>query len=263
MTQSYKYYNMNTRESELLREAAIINVVRPLIKKFLSGFAGPYAQTPGASKKMPDAGNLPSNDSKSSLERAVYVAKYLMKYGGLKDFQAAACAGVYMDENGCNPSKYMKAEAEGKGSPSTQNGGYGAGIGSWTGVKTKTRVLQSVGYDPDTKIESLPLNVQCEMVAKEINGHMKKYYDALKRTTNIEDASATAIFITGGIGYAQREDPNAWKTHPTWDAAVRTMEKLGTANDNRFGYSKHHHGGAERRLAKAKQVLQAMGGSVA
>lgn len=255
---------MNTREDYLLSEAAVLNVVRPLIQKFLSKIMGPFRQNPAMPQsQMPAPGNMPSDEPKDAIPRAVYVARYLMKHAGLKDFQAAACAGVYLDENKCKPSSYMKAEAEGKGSSSTQNGGYGAGIGSWTGVKTKTRVLNSVGYDANTKIESLPLNVQCEMVVREINGHNKKYYDALKRTTNIEDASATAIFITAGPGYAQREDPNAWNTHPTWDSAVKTMERLGSANDNRFGYSKHHHGGAERRLAKAKQVLQAMGGSVA
>ena len=255
---------MNTREYDLLTEAAILNVVRPLIQKFLSKIMGPFRQNPAMPQsQMPAPGNMPSDEPKDAIPRAVYVARYLMKHAGLKDFQAAACAGVYLDENKCKPSSYMKAEAEGRGSSSTQNGGYGAGIGSWTGVKTKTRVLNSVGYDANTKIESLPLNVQCEMVVREINGHNKKYYDALKRTTNIEDAAATAIFITAGPGYAQREDPNAWNTHPTWDSAVRTMERLGSANDNRFGYSKHHHGGAERRLAKAKQVLQAMGGSVA
>ena len=167
---------MNTREYDLLTEAAILNVVRPLIQKFLSKIMGPFRQNPAMPQsQMPAPGNMPSDEPKDAIPRAVYVARYLMKHAGLKDFQAAACAGVYLDENKCKPSSYMKAEAEGKGSSSTQNGGYGAGIGSWTGVKTKTRVLNSVGYDANTKIESLPLNVQCEMVVREINGHNKKY----------------------------------------------------------------------------------------
>lgn len=228
--------------------------------KFFSKLIGPNSQTPGTQVKMPAPGNLPSDEPQDAIPRAVYVARYLMKHAGLKDFQAAACAGVYLEENKCKPSSYMKAEAEGRGSNSTQNGGYSAGIRSWTGEHTKTRVLNSVGYDTNTKIESLPLNIQCEMVVREINGHMKKHYDALRRTTNIEDATATAIFITTGPGYV--EDA-AWEVHPTFANALRTMERLGTVDDNRFGYSKHHHGGAERRLAKANQVLQAMRGGAA
>lgn len=192
------------------------------------------------------------NKSQEAINRGVYVARYLMKRGGLTDYQAAACAGVFVDENGCNPSTYMKAEKNNKGTSYTKNGGYGAGIGSWTGNATKSKVLASVGYSPNTKIEDLPMDTQCEMVVRQMNGSMKKYYDALKRTNNMVDASATAILITAGVGYADGK----WDTHPDWNDAEAVAKIYADSNNKRFGYNKDRVNSSKKRLSYAKKILE-------
>lgn len=190
--------------------------------------------------------------SQKAINRGVYVARYLMAKGGLTDYQAAACAGVFVDENGCDPSTYMKAEKSNKGSSYTRNGGYGAGIGSWTGTATKSKVLASVGYSPTTKIEDLPMDTQCEMVVREMNGNMKKYYDALKRTNNMVDASATAILITAGVGYAKGK----WDTHPDWSDAENVAKIYADSNNRRYGYNKDRINSSKKRLGYAKKILE-------
>lgn len=200
--------------------------------------------------KLPQG--LKLNKSQAAINRGVYVARYLMKRGGLTDYQAAACAGVYVDENGCNPSTYMKAEKNNKGTSYTKNGGYGAGIGSWTGNTTKSKVLASVGYSPNTKIEDLPMDTQCEMVVRQMNGSMKKYYDALKRTNNMVDASATAILITAGVGYADGK----WDTHPDWNDAEAVAKIYADSNNKRFGYNKDRINSSKKRLGYAKKILE-------
>lgn len=49
----------------------------------------------------------------------------------------------------------MQAEKDNKGVPLTRNGGYGAGIGSWTGVDYKNQLLSYIGKPAGTPIESL------------------------------------------------------------------------------------------------------------
>ena len=84
--------------------------------------------------------NYPTDLSReSSLQRGTLVAKYLMQNGNFSAEQAAAIAGVFVDENGCYPGDLndgvKQQEIEWYGS------GYGAGIGSWTGVNEKNQVL--------------------------------------------------------------------------------------------------------------------------
>ena len=192
--------------------------------------------------------------SGTALSRAVTVAKWLVNNGGLTKIQAAAIVGVYIDENHCDPTSYMKAEKQGKGAKGTSGFGYGAGIASWTGVVFKNTALQQAGFKPYTPIETLSLDQQSKMVLGNINGNMKRYYDALRRCNNIEDASATATIITGGIGYSKK-----WKTHPTPDEAQRMSDIYGRSNDKRFGKSEHHWNLYGRRLGYAKQVLAMLG----
>lgn len=192
-----------------------------------------------------------SKASKDTMDRAVKVAKYLVDNGNFTKEQAAAVAGVMIDENKVDPSSYMKSEKEGKGARGTGGFGYGAGIGSWTFESTKNELLKQGGYKPYTPIEKLSLEEQSRLFVLDSNGRMKRYYDALRRCNNLEDASATAVLITGGIGKSKN-----WDTHPTRQEAKALSDWYGRSNDRRFGKSPYHWDLDKRRLAYAKQVLE-------
>ncbi len=194
--------------------------------------------------------------SGTALSRAVTVAKYLVQHGGLTKIQAAAVVGVYIDENGCNPGTYNKAEKAGRGAKGTGGFGYGAGIASWTFTDFKNKSLTQAGFPKYTAIEGLGLEDQAKMVIGNINGDMQIYFNALKRCKNIEDASATAVVITGGVGYVSK---NAWKTHPVASDGQHVSDVYCKSNNRRFGYSEHHCNLYARRLGYAKQVLAELG----
>lgn len=193
--------------------------------------------------------------SGTALSRAVTVANYLVENGGLTKVQAAAVVGVYIDENGCNPGTYNKAEKAGKGAKGTSGFGYGAGIASWTFTDFKNKALTQVGFPQFTPIETLSLEDQAKMVVGNINGNASYYYNALKRCASIEDASATAVVITGGVGFVNK---NAWLSHPVASDGQHVSDVYCKANNKRFGYSEHHCNLYARRLDYAKQVLAAM-----
>ena len=197
-----------------------------------------------------DMSNYPTGSSRADgIQRAVLVAKYLMKNGGFTAEQAAAIVGVYIDENNCNPGEVMQAEKDGKGASGTGGNGYGAGIGSWTYEETKKQCLKDAGFSENTKIEDLSLQQQCDMVIAVSQKSGSKYYNALKRCDSIEDASATAVIITGGVGSSSH-----WDTHPTAAEAKALSDKYGRNNDARFGKSDYHWNMDKRRLDYAKQV---------
>ena len=187
--------------------------------------------------------------SGSALDRGVYVAKKLVERGGFTKEQAAAIAGTMIDENKCDPGSYMKAEKAGRGAKGTGGNGYGAGIGSWTGA-LKQRVLSQAGYSPNTRIEDLSMDQQIDMLIKDTQTGNKKYYDALRRCKTIEDASATSVLITGGVGKSKN-----WDTHPTQEDAKRLSDWYGVSNDRRFGKSPYHWNLDVRRLNYSKQIL--------
>lgn len=195
-----------------------------------------------------------SNKPKDVMDRAVRVANYLHEHGGFSKDQAAAIAGVMIDENNVDPTSYMKAEKAGKGAKGTGGFGYGAGIGSWTFADTKNALLKAGGYKPNTPIESLSLDEQANLLVLDSKGRMKRYYDALKRTNNIEDASATAVIITGGVGHSKN-----WTTHPTTAEAKAMSDFYGRSNDRRFGKSAYHWNLDTRRLEYARRVRYLMG----
>ena len=192
-----------------------------------------------------------SKASKDVMERAVTAAKYLVNNGNFTKEQAAAIAGVMIDENKVDPSSYMKAEKSGKGAKGTGGFGYGAGIGSWTFEDNKNSLLKLGGYKPYTPIEKLSLEEQLNLLVLDSNNRNKKYYDALRRCDNLEDASATAVLITGGVGHSKN-----WNTHPTQAEAQAMSDYYGKANDARFGKSPHHWNAYKRRLNYARQVLE-------
>lgn len=195
-----------------------------------------------------------SNKPEDVMQRALTVANYLHKNGSFSKEQAAAIAGVMIDENNVDPTFYMKVEKAGKGVKGTEGFGYGAGIGSWTSADTKNALLKAGGYKPNTPIESLSLEDQARLLVLDSNGRMKKYYDALRRTSNIEDASATAVMITGGVGKSKN-----WDTHPTIEDAKALSDWYGRSNDKRFGKSPYHWDLDKRRLEYARRVRAMMG----
>lgn len=194
------------------------------------------------------------NKPEAVMQRAVQVANNLYKNGRFTKEQAAAIAGVMIDENNVDPTSYNKAEKAGKGAKGTGGFGYGAGIGSWTFADAKNALLTASGYAANTPIESLSLDDQVKLLITDSNGRMKKYYDALRRTGNIEDASATAVLITGGVGKSKN-----WDTHPTTAEAKALSDWYGRSNDARFGKSPYHWNLDTRRLEYARRVLQRMG----
>lgn len=192
-----------------------------------------------------------SKAPKDVMNRAVKAAKYLMDNGNFTKEQASAIVGVMIDENKVDPSSYMKAEKNGKGAKGTGGFGYGAGIGSWTFEDAKNELLKQGGYKPYTPIESLSLEEQLKLFVIDSNNRMKRYYDALRRCNNLEDASATAVLITGGVGKSKN-----WDTHPTQQEAKLLSDWYGRSNDARFGKSSNHWNLDKRRLDYARQVLE-------
>lgn len=192
-----------------------------------------------------------SKASKDVMGRAVTVARYLVNNGNFTKEQAAAIAGVMIDENKVDPSSHMAAEKKGRGARGTGGFGYGAGIGSWTFEKNKNDLLRLGGYKPYTPIENLSLEEQLKLLVLDSNNRNKRYYDALRRCTNLEDASATAVIITGGVGHSKN-----WSTHPTRAEAQAMSDYYGRSNDARFGKSAHHWNAYKRRLDYARQVLE-------
>lgn len=223
---------------------------KPTVPKTTSTQSTQYSVTYTAIGDL-DMNNYPRGSSRAAgLQRAVLVAKYLMKYGGFSAEQAAAMAGVYLDENNCDPGEVMQAEKDGKGVKGTGGNGYGAGIASWTFESFKKQCLRDAGYPENIPIENLSLKQQCDMILAMSRKSCKKYYNALKRCTNIEDASATAVIITGGVGYSKN-----WSTHPTPAEAARMADIYGRSNDRHYGSSVYHWGGHIRRLNNAKEIL--------
>ena len=199
-----------------------------------------------------DMKKYPKGDSREDgIERATLVAKYLMKNGNFTAEQAAALVGVYVDENNCDPGSLMEAEKNGQGVAGTGGNGYGAGIASWTFEETKRQAMKDAGFDPNRTVESLTLKEQCDMIIAQSNKSNKTYYDALKRCDNIEDASATAVIITGGVGYSDN-----WDTHPTPAEAKELSDWYGASNDRNFGASPYHWNLDVRRLDYAKQIYE-------
>ena len=196
-----------------------------------------------------DMDNYPKdiNNKEAAYERGVLVAKYLMQNGGFTAEQAAALVGVYIDENGCYPGVIDSAVRQNE--MANFGEGYGAGIGSWTTVGVKHAVLTDAGYPTSTKIENLSLKEQCDLIIANSQKSSKKYYDALKRCDSIEDASATAAVMTGGVGFS-----NNWDSHPTAADAKNMAEYYAQANDKTYGYSAYHHNADVRRLETAKEV---------
>ena len=198
-----------------------------------------------------DMNNYPTdvNSRSAALDRGTLVAKYLMQNGGFTAEQAAALAGVYVDENGCYPGEMPGQLLNDE--KAKFGDGYGAGIGSWTTSEVKHTVLSDAGFATNTPIESLSLQQQCDMIIATSNKSNKTYYNALRRCSTLEDASATATVMTGGVGFSSN-----WSTHPTQAEAKAMADYYAAANDRTYGYSEYHHNADTRRLETAREIYQ-------
>lgn len=197
-----------------------------------------------------------SNGTEDAYKRASYVAKKLIESGEFNKVQACAIVGVFLDENACNPKLCCKAEKSGKGaSYATQNFAYGAGIGSWTGTEYKNSCLRLIGEKPYTPIESLDIDKQIRIVIEDSKrGNNKEGYAQLRTCQTIEDASATAVCITGG--FYEWYKMKKIQPHPTPADAKRVSNIYCESNNRRFGKSEHHCNLDLRRLAYAKEVFK-------
>ena len=200
-----------------------------------------------------DMTNYPKGDSyEDGLARSILVAQYLVEKGGFTKEQAAALVGVYLDENNCDPGEVMQAEKDGYGAEGTGGNNYGAGIGSWTFNKESS--LEAAGFDPNTPIESLTLQQQCDMIIAESQSEDHKYYyDALRRCETLEDASATAVVMIGAPGFSDN-----WDTHPTPAEAKEVSDWYGASNDANYGASEYHWNLDVRRLENAQKIYENM-----
>ena len=257
--------NINDKMNKAVRRAsAKVAIVKP------SGEVVIPAQPTSTNNNNPfseyDIYNYPNNNPlgsnisasqahDESLARSYVVAKYLMENGGFTAIQAAAMVGIFMDENGCYPSTATTYERPNLGE------GYGAGFASWTG-NLKQYALEGAGYDASTtRIEDLSLKEQCDMFIDMTNntyfdanlgcGNFKQFYDVLRRCDNIEDATATAMILTGGTGYSDH-----WSTHPTTSEAQAMYEYYAAKNDEKYGFSENHHGAYERRYGYTEEIYE-------
>jgi hypothetical protein len=187
---------------------------------------------------------------KDDMLRGVYAARYLMNALGLQDFQAAAWAGVSVDENGCTPNKVCKAEKNNQGSQGTRNGMYGAGIGSSTGA-SKEKLEKQMGK----KFEDATMDDQLNILADKYR--RKPYYKYWKQSRNLQEATAVAIFMFHG-GKVSNTQMFRWERMPSWNMAVSALNWAGQANANRFTngvMSSYHKNAAQRRLQYAQEIL--------
>lgn len=198
-------------------------------------------------------------------KRAIYCAKWLAT--NVKNFNimyACAVIGVFVDENGCDPAKGMEYEKAGKGAKGTEGGGYGAGIGSWTGLPTKRKVLASIGKGPDVLIESLSLDEQLQMVKAEWESGDKKH-SYMWQAKDLVHASIIAVFMTHGSGYFQKAlDAGGGDIYSAGfhkainDESIAQQQRL----QRQFGRdSPYYHGLFHKRYLIAKELYLMCGGS--
>ena len=186
-------------------------------------------------------------------KRGVYAARGLMKTMGLKDYQAAAFAGVYVEENGCDPKKVNKQEKSGNGAAGTENGGYGAGIASLTG-STKIKLEKKYGK----KIEDMSMDEQVRVIAEYYRS--KPYYKYIMSAKDIEEASSVAILAVAG-GYGRNGQYNWYtsKRAPTTkdvEARIGQYQSYHNRKNPKGRNSDYRVNATPRRYQSGVKVLQ-------
>lgn len=181
-----------------------------------------------------------------SFNRGVYAARFMMKELNLTDYQAAAWAGVCVNENGCRPNNVCTAEKNNKGAAGTRNGGYGAGIGSSTG-KSKIKLERQYGM----KVEDMDMDMQLKALADHYR--RKPYLKYLKSAKTIQEASNVAILMFSGYF--------KWNRMPTDADAQRVLDFYAKSNARNFGNSgksRYYTHAYQLRCEAGKKVFQLM-----
>ena len=213
----------------------------------------------------PYADGLYKLRKKDVQERAVYCAKWCAS--NITNFNlmyACAVIGVYVDENGCDPHEGMELEKAGRGSAYTKGGGYGAGIGSWTGKSSKDNKLRMIGKDPaTTKIEDLSLDEQLQITKKEWESG-DKFHKVMWQAKDLVHASIVATYLTHGSGYFQKAlDAGGWDIYSQGFINAMNQEARDQLNrlQNQFhGDSPYYHGLFHKRYLVAKALMGMCGG---
>lgn len=136
---------------------------------------------------------MPSNE----MERALLIAKMIMKVCGFSKVQTAAICGYMSVESHFIPTAINEVEKK-NNSGYTANGGYGAGLMQWTGSSFKKKVLEDAGLVGP--IEKLSAEQQINLLNSMSKQSQKKYFDELRKCSNIENASAVICIWGAGIG---------------------------------------------------------------
>lgn len=181
------------------------------------------------------------NDPDAAFTRAVIAANYLYKHSNLSKEQAAAVAGVMLDENGCQPKAVCKKD-------------NGAGIYSWTYDDYKNQCLKDAGFAPYTPIENLSFRQQCDVIVAMSNKSQKYYFNSLRRCNTIEDASYTAIVMAGGVAQTNHIKQSWKNSHPNKADALDIQDIYIKTN----GKSDYTLNMVEHRLQNAKDIYAAM-----
>lgn len=117
------------------------------------------------------------------------IIQFLMQRLGLTDFQAAAFAGVWAAESGCNPQAYNRQEKSGTFPGSSANGaGYGAGLAQWShGWKAHLQKIMGLNNPIETWTMQQQLEAACRDMTQ--SGGMKnRFLPKLKGAANLQDA---------------------------------------------------------------------------
>lgn len=199
-------------------------------------------------------------------QRATYCAKWLASnVQGFNLSHACAIIGVYVDENSCDPHSCCEREKAGGGTGYTQGGGYGAGIGSWTGVDSKRKKLASIGKSADTPIESLSLDEQLQITKKEWESG-DKFHKVMWQAKDLVHASIVATYMTHGIGYFQTAlNAGNWDIysqgfHNAMNEESRAQQRK-LQNWNHGKDSDYYYGLFHKRYLVAKALMGLCGGS--
>lgn len=143
------------------------------------------------------------------------VISLLTKRLNLTQQQAAGIAGVIMSESGLNPGNFNREEKAGRLTTSKANGaGYGAGMLQWS-MGRKANALQLLGKN--SPIESLSLEDQVEIIARELEGPYKEALQGIRSSKTASQAAATM--------YCHNAAASSRSPYPATQVEIDTINK--------------------------------------
>lgn len=149
-------------------------------------------------------------------KRGAELAKMLMQKYGLSDYQAAGMVGNFIRESGLiaynveNSNKVYDAQEPLPPPWGTPRTGYG--WAQWTGGRLNTFIEKFLGGGPGKRGRAATTSDNWRMLTFELDGSYKHVIDALKKTTNVTEATLTAEELyEGALIKANDERVNAAK----------------------------------------------------